>query len=153
MCTAPGGWLILSQLFFFYIADLIYIGRELKLLHKSDGRNAGWVKRFDHKRRGRLTFFTKQKIATFYGLPGIQTNLFLFVVHKDLIQLPVQVHYKFLTVRVCVVIFFFFLLSLYEFQLLWEFNTVVGFWAVYFNAFRMTRGWAVLIVFDRVIAL
>lgn len=108
MCTAPGGWLILSQLFFFYIADLIYIGRELKLLHKSDGRNAGWVKRFDHKRRGRLTFFTKKKIATFYGLPGIQTNLFLFVVHKDLIQLPVQVHYKFLTVRVCVVIFFFF---------------------------------------------
>lgn len=108
MCTAPGGWLILSQLLFFYIADLIYIGRELKLLHKSDGRNAGWVKRFDHKRRGRLTFFTKQKIATFYGLPGIQTNLFLFVVHKDLIQLPVQVHYKFLTVRVCVVIIFFF---------------------------------------------
>lgn len=108
MCTAPGGWLILSQLFFFYIADLIYIGRELKLLHKSDGRNAGWVKRFDHKRRGRLTFFTKKKIATFYGLPGIQTNLFLFVVHKDLIQLPVQVHYKFLTVRVCVVIFIFF---------------------------------------------
>lgn len=107
MCTAPGGWLILSQLFFFYIADLIYIGRELKLLHKSDGRNAGWVKRFDHKRRGRLTFFTKKKIATFYGLPGIQTNLFLFVVHKDLIQLLVQVHYKFLTVRVCVVIFFF----------------------------------------------
>lgn len=94
--------------FFFYIADLIYIGRELKLLHKSDGRNAGWVKRFDHKRRGRLTFFTKKKIATFYGLPGIQTNLFLFVVHKDLIQLPVQVHYKFLTVRVCVCGYFFF---------------------------------------------
>lgn len=98
----------LSAFFFFYIADLIYIGRELKLLHKSDGRNAGWVKRFDHKRRGRLNFFTKKKIATFYGLPGIQTNLFLFVVHKDLIQLLVQVHYKFLTVRVCVVIFFFF---------------------------------------------
>ena len=34
MCSAPEGWLI--RLAFFYIADLIYIGRELKL-HKSDG--------------------------------------------------------------------------------------------------------------------
>lgn len=152
MCTAPGGWLILSQLFFFYIADLIYIGRELKLLHKSDGRNAGWVKRFDHKRRGRLTFFTKKKIATFYGLPGIQTNLFLFVVHKDLYSYRYKCIINFLQC-VCVWLFFFFQLSLYEFQLLWEFNTVVGFWAVFFNAFRMTRGWAVLIVFDCVIAL
>lgn len=153
MCTAPGGWLILSQLLFFYIADLIYIGRELKLLHKSDGRNAGWVKRFDHKRRGRLTFFTKKKLLplTVYQVYRRTCSCLLFI------RIWYSYRYKciinFLQC-VCVWLFlFFFLLSLYEFQLLWEFNTVVGFWAVFFIAFRMTRGWAVLIVFDRVIAL
>lgn len=92
--------------FFFYIADLIYIGRELKLLHKSDGRNAGWVKRFDHKCRGRLTFFLRTKIVYLYQV--YRRTYFCFVVHKDY-----SYRYKciinFLKC-VCVVIFFFYFL-------------------------------------------
>lgn len=109
MCTAPGGWLILSQLFFFFILLILFTLAESSNYYTKVmvGMQAG--------SRGLTTnavvvwlFSHKKKIATFYGLPGIQTNLFLFVVHKDLIQLPVQVHYKFLTVRVCVWLLFFF---------------------------------------------
>lgn len=127
----------LSAFFFFYIADLIYIGRELKLLHKSDGWNAGWVKRFDHKRRGRLTFFTKKKIATFYGLPGIQTNLFLFVVHKDLYSYRYKCIINFLQC-VCVWLYFFFFYFLYM-----NFNYCGNLtrWLVFERCSLMHLGW------------
>lgn len=127
--------------FFFYIADLIYIGRELKLLHKSDGRNAGWVKRFDHKCRGRLTFFLRTKIVYLYQV--YRRTYSCFVVYKDY-----SYWYKciinFLKC-VCVVIFYFL-------HYCGNLTRWLVFWVVSF-AFRMTRGWAILIVFDCVIAL
>lgn len=148
MCTAPGGWLILSQLFFFILLILFTLAESSNYYTKvMVGMQAG--------SRGLTTnagvvwlFSPKKKIATFYGLPGIQTNLFLFVVHKDLIQLPVQVHYKFLTVRVCVVIIFFNFLYM-NFNYCWNLTR----WLVFERCSLMHLGWAVLIVFDRVIAL
>lgn len=57
--------------------------------------------------QGSFDFFHKKKIATFYGLPGIQTNLFLFVVHKDLYSYRYKCIINFLQC-VCVWLFFFF---------------------------------------------
>lgn len=140
MCTAPGGWLILSRLFFFILLILFTLAESLNYYTKvMVGMQAG--SRGLTINAGVVWLFLRTKIVYLYQV--YRQTYSCFVVYKDY-----SYRYKciinFLKC-VCVVIFYFL-------HYCGNLTRWLVFWVVSF-AFRMTRGWAILIVFDCVIAL